>query len=123
MAQANPGESLAGVTTAGAGTAIQLATNVTPFALPTMISMVVTVASWAINYNLQAIAAYPYASVGLEVSMDSSNWVRIGVCQPNGNGQFKVAAAFPCLYARATLDALDTRITGGSFTAWVAGGS
>ena len=120
MEQANPGQTLSSATAAGAGTAIQLGgSNV----CPTTVSMVVTVSGFASTYNLQAVMAYPYVNVGLEVSLDNSNWVRIANCQLTGNGSFKAMGTFPCLYARANVDTLDSRVTAITMNAYVAGGT
>jgi hypothetical protein len=116
--QTNPGATLSSADSAGAGSSVQLGgSNV----LPHVISMVVTVTDWEASYDLETVAAYPYVNVGLEVSLDGSNWVRIANCQVNGNGVFKAVGTFPCEYARANVDELDSRVTAVTLNAYVAG--
>lgn len=127
MAQANPGQSLTNQTTAAAGTAVDFmggsaGSTTVPYMTPTTISAVVTVTGWASSYNAALAVAYPYVSVGLEVSLDGTNWIRIASCQVTGNGQFKTSGSFPCRYARATLDALDSRVSAITVNALVAAG-
>jgi hypothetical protein len=125
----NPGQSLTNQTTAAAGTSVDFmgentgaVATVQP-GCPTTIAAVVTVTGWASSYNAALAVAYPYVSVGLEVSLDGTNWIRIASCQVTGNGQFKASGSFPCRFARATLDALDSRVSAITVNAWVAGGT
>jgi hypothetical protein len=120
VANVNPGVSLSSATSAGPGTAVDLAGAATGVAIPTVISMVVTVSSMASSWD--KVSAPPFASVGLEVSLDGTNFVRIGAVQANGNGEFSLVKSFPARYARANLDTLDQRISALSVTGWVAGG-
>jgi hypothetical protein len=83
--------------------------------------MTVTVTSWAASYDQSLITTPAYAMVGLEVSQDNTSFTRIGSCQVSGNGTFRVSAPFPCRYARAYIDTLDSRISAGTFNVWVAG--
>jgi hypothetical protein len=120
MANANPAISLTNATAAGAGTAVDLAGAATGVALPTAIAMVVTVTGFTTSWD--KVSAPAVASVGLEVSLDNINWVRLGAVQCNGNGQFSLARSFPSRYAHAVLDTLDARISAITVNAWVAGG-
>lgn len=123
MAQANPGQTLSGITASGAGSTVDLTGASTAVAVPTTMSMVVTVTNFASSYNAAVNAAYPYLNIGLEVSLDGTNWVRLTACQAGANGQYKAAASgFPARYARANVDSFDTRITGVTLNAYVAGG-
>lgn len=124
MTQENPGQSLAAVSAAGAGTAVDftggaIGSTTVPYAVPGHVSMAVSVSGYA------ASSGGPYLSVGLEVSLDGSNWARIATAMVNGNnaaGQATVVRGeMPCRFARATLDALDDDITAVTVSAWVAG--
>jgi hypothetical protein len=92
----------------------------TGVAIPTTIGMVVSVTGMAASWD--RVSAPAVAQVGLELSLDGTNFVRRGVVQANGNGQFSVVTSFPCRYARGTLDTLDARISAITVNAWVAGG-
>jgi hypothetical protein len=107
-------------TSAGPGTAIDLAGAATGVAVPTTIGMVATITGMAAGWD--KVSAPPYAIVGLEVSLDNLSWVRIGSVQANGNGVFSTVKAFPARYARGVLDTLDPRISAVTVSAWVAGG-
>jgi hypothetical protein len=120
VANANPAVSLNAVTSAGAGTSVDLAGAATGVAIPTSISMVVTVTGYTASWD--KVSAPPFAQIGLEVSLDSTNWVRLGALQASGNGQSSLVKSFPARYARGNLDQLDTRISAITVTAWVAGG-
>ncbi len=123
MTAANPAMSLDAVSSAQDGSGMDL-TGTTAGPLPTTMFLTATVTGWADTYNLQEVAAFPYANVGLEVSRDNSNFVRVANVLVNGDGQYKsVPVQAPARYARAVLDALHTRITALTLTAWVAGGS
>jgi hypothetical protein len=120
MAQANPAQSITSAIAAGAGTAADLTGAATGVTVPTTISMVVSISGWTAAWD--KVSAPPYAVIGLEVSLDSSSWVRIGSVQCSGNGVFSTVKAFPSRYARGVLDTLDGRISAITVNAWVAGG-
>jgi hypothetical protein len=122
MTQANPGVAMSNVTTAGAQTGVDLTGGTTAMAA-VAVSLIVTVTNWAASYDSSQVVAPPLATVGLEVSLDNTNYVRIGVCSVSGNGQFRATGSFPCRYARAVLDTLDSRISAVTFNASVAGAS
>jgi hypothetical protein len=121
VANANPAQSLANVTAAGAGTAVDLAGAATGVSIPSVISMVVSVSSMTSSWD--KVSAPAYVTVGLEVSLDGTNYVRIGAVQCNANGQFSVVKQFPARYARGSVDTLDPRISTVAINGWVAGGT
>lgn len=127
MANVNPGKSLNAATAAGAGASIDLSGAATGAAIPSVISLVVTCATFTTSYDASSVAAHAYATVGLEVSQDGTNWVRVGSVSvgavTSGNRAQGTTASFPAEFARAVLDALDSRISSISVTAWVAGGT
>lgn len=128
MANVNPGQSLTSATSAGAGTAIDMMGAATGVAGIGRTGLHVEVSGYAATSQVaDVVASNPHFTVGLEVSMDNSNWSRIAVVNGNGNTPANTAltaqGVFLCRYARATLDALDTRITAITVNAWVTGSS